>query len=189
MNGRPKRRALPAVYAGQAPAALPSAAVDAIVAAVESGARFEAALVANGVDPALVHAVIAVGAGYTVRTDTDADFSPAPQLMESTRELLQRVKVAQAKAEVELAQVVYQASLSRNERTGIPEWRAGLEWLKHADDTRDHWREHRELTVHGDASDVDSEERRAIRQLSDQELRDALPAEWRELMPPAEHNS
>lgn len=86
---------------------------------------------------------------------------------------------AQALAAGKATESVYGAAkLAVGER----DWRAGHEWLKHGA-TRARWHEHRELKIeHGGKVD---HQHRLARALSDEELIEALPADWRELCEPA----
>lgn len=87
---------------------------------------------------------------------------------------------AQALAAVQAQQKVF-AAADLPAREGM-DWRAAHEWLKHADATRARWREHRELRIEH-AGKVDHEHRLAA-QLSDDQLLELAPAEWRELCEP-----
>lgn len=64
-------------------------------------------------------------------------------------------------------------------RVGEVDWRAHHEYLKHADATRARWHEYREVHV-TQSGRVDVHHQRAER-MTDAELAEALPAEYREL--------
>ncbi len=86
---------------------------------------------------------------------------------------------AQALAAGKATETVYSAA---KKAQGEVDWRAGHEWLKHGA-SRARWHEHRELKIEH-AGQV-SHEHRMAREMTDAQLLELAPDEWRELLPPA----
>lgn len=101
--------------------------------------------------------------------------SPAAQMFAAR--LRRAFARAQAQAAGNAAESVYSA---RNKAQGEVDWRAGHEWLKHADARKD-WHEYRELKVEQTGT-VSHEHRLAVKMDRDQ-LTDCIDdPEWRELL-------
>lgn len=79
-----------------------------------------------------------------------------------------------------MVQNIVQAAQSVNEKTGIPEWRAGAWLLEHGPAWKRDYAEFREQRIEH-AGTVDHQ-LRMVQQMGNQELLEAAPAEWRELV-------
>ncbi len=98
--------------------------------------------------------------------------------------LAEQIADARAHAEAEMLQTISNAARTVNSKTGLPEWRAAAWRLEHAPDTKRSYSEFREQRIeHTGTVNV---EHRIAAQMSEPELLEALPAEWREMVPATE---
>ena len=95
-------------------------------------------------------------------------------------------EIAAARAVFEARRVrnIARAAETVNERTGQTDWRADAWLLNNHPAYRQDYREYREL--HVEQRGTVSHEHRLARQMSDDQLLEALPGEWRELCEPLE---
>jgi hypothetical protein len=107
----------------------------------------------------------------------------APETLKLYRELAERVYLAEAEFEQRMVEQVNRAAMTTNEKTGAPDWRASAFMLTHHEGTRKNWFEHKmpAVIIQNAAGEIPEEHVR-IKELSDREVLDLAPDEWRELL-------
>ena len=156
---------------------LTAEAAEAVIRDVREGVPMQTALLANGLRPKAIEEVAAVAAGRRPAPGHE----PSPELLRSVVELLERVEVEMARREARMVKEIRTAGQTVS-RSGVAEWRATAFLLSHAPETRRTYHEFREQAIDVRSADVLAEEHRIAGQLSDQELLELAPAEWRELV-------
>jgi hypothetical protein len=158
--------------------AFTATAANAVLAELAEGVPLDTALTAQGIDVGAMKLLMSVIEGR--KKAPDGLVIPEAFKAELT-DFADRARVVLAACEAKIARQVYRASQQANEKTGLVEWRAGAWLLNNAPTTRARWHEHRELTVHDNHENNGADQLRLAQQMSDQELLEAAPAEWREL--------
>lgn len=149
---------------------------DAIVEAVSQGTSLTTAAKLAGLGESTIR--------QWLRVSETGRYMDGTQASEATRTFLaqfaEQIALARAKFEATVTENLRQAGFRELKGGGV-DWRAHLELLKHHPDYRKDWHEQRDMRIEH-AGRIDHQHRMAS-QLSDHDLREALPAEWRELIP------
>ncbi len=160
---------------------LTPAVVDAIVQRVEAGVPFTTAAVAAGVSLRTAEYWLEIANGKRTHWP---DGTPVSEAVSGfLAPIAERIAVAQAQFEAEAVQSIAEAG-DMVGKSGIREWRAKAWLLNNHPGTRKQYHEHRELKV--EHSGQVNHEHRIAAAMSEPELLEALPAEWREMVPATE---
>jgi len=154
---------------------------DAILQAVVEGVPFAAAAAEAGIPPKTAHRWLRVAESGATHWE---DGSPVSQQAQTfLRQLSEAYALACGQFEAKAVRSILAAG-DMVSKGGIPEWRAKAWALNNLPHTRQTYREYREL--HVEQRGTVSHEHRLARQMSDDQLLEALPGEWRELCEPLE---
>ena len=124
--------------------ALTPAIEDAIVAAVGRGVPLATAARAAGIGERTFRQWLSV---VTNERTVWQDGSPIlPKALGQLQRFAARVEQAAADCESRCAQAIVEA-IGVVGKSGVPEWRPGLEFVKHSPTTRERWHEYRQVEV------------------------------------------
>lgn len=158
---------------------LTPALVQAACDAIAEGQTPSTALIQAGIPPSTArHWLNLIDRGATKWPDGTPIQQATLTFLAALRERIER---AQAAHEASRAVIIAKAARSVNEKTGIPEWRAAAWDLEHNPATKRQWAEYKEQRIEH-AGSIDHT-LRAVQQLPDADLIEALPEDWRELVP------
>jgi len=156
---------------------------EAIVAAVGRGVPLATAAKTVGISERQFRAWLRVA---VQERDTWEDGVPiSAKAKADIQRFAARVEQAMADLEAKLAASIVDA-VGVVGKSGVPEWRPALEFLKHSHTTRGRWREYREVDVNHtvDLSPVYEQVRQMTTDDLEQELMDAGQAPWLPPKPP-----
>lgn len=153
------------------------AVLDALVAEVRKGTPASTAARALGIAPQTLSDWL------TAAQSPDPSPKLGDDLQPVIADLAERIARARAEHEAEMVQAVVTAATVANEKTGIPDWRAGAWYLNNAPHTRQTYRQHREVEVHN--TGTISHEHQLVRDYSDAELEAQLQAVEQQSLPTA----
>jgi transposase-like protein len=144
---------------------------DAIVAAVSRGVPPAAAAKTMGIGERTLRGWLRVAAED--RTTWEDGVPITPKAKADVLRFALKVEQALAECEARCASAITSA-IGVVGKSGVPEWRPALEWLKHSPNTRERWHEYRQVDIN---HTVDrSPAYAAARLLSDEELERQLRA-------------
>lgn len=157
---------------------LTPAAAEDIVRAVRLGVPLETAARAHGISQSALYEWLQIAQDNRDTWNNGHPLTPGSKAQ--ILDLSERIARAKAERESRAVEIISDAAETVG-KSGVPEWRAAAWLLNNHPAYRERWREHRQLQVEGNTQV--NHYHREVRELPNSALKEALPAEFRELLP------